>query len=145
LIGALCVGQADRVNRLTSYAPKRETDHPVISRLWPAASGGPFFDDRFASFPALELAVWSRVQPPSGVPDTLVRHQGHQLGSPIGHRPNHQMLPDAKREYLPIPRPIVPEKFERTRFGAVRAQGHRENLKAFVADVFHRTVLWPSV
>ena len=33
MIGAICVGQADKVKRLTSYAPERETDHPVISRL----------------------------------------------------------------------------------------------------------------
>jgi len=47
------------------------------------------------------------------------------------------MLPDAKREYLPIPRAIISEKFERPRFGAARPEGGGKNLKPIVSDVFH--------
>jgi hypothetical protein len=54
------------------------------------------------------------------------------------------MLPDAKREYLPISCPVISEQFERPGFRAVRAEGDRKNFEPIVTDVFHRAVLWPT-
>ena len=73
----------------------------------------------------------------------FVRHEGHQFSSSVWSWPQSLHSPQYQTRIPAGPAPDMSEKFERPRFGAVRAEGHRENLKAFVGDVFHGAVPWP--